>query len=357
MSETMLDLGEKAFIRRLLPKMEPHRDFVNGFGDDASVIDIGMPDVCMILKIDRAATPVAITKGWDDDYGLWGRVAVTSNCSDILAGGGTPKAVMLSLVLPGSWSAADAESVVLGCAAACRESDLAFAGGDTKEGESPQVVGCAVGLVPRAGILTRSGAAPGDILVMAGTVGGFVGSYLQLEFGDRITDPLAPRQDLLDYITRPTARWREASIMNSLRVARSAMDMSDGLFDVAKSLSQKQFGIELELDTMPFHPHSIIASRLFSIPLFNFAFGVGDWGIVYTVPKSSMGNVTAAAKEGGGTLARIGRVIEETGVFAVNGDGQRFRVDGVINEHFRIRMENPESFMERIQKDVTLLPV
>ena len=55
---TMADVGEKEFLRALLPTLAPHAAFVNGFGDDASAIRA--PDGSLIMfKIDRAAAPMA----------------------------------------------------------------------------------------------------------------------------------------------------------------------------------------------------------------------------------------------------------------------------------------------------------
>ncbi len=242
---------------RNLPTLRVHRSFVNGFGNDASVINIGIPDKSLIFKIDRAATPIATVRGWSD-YRLWGRVAVTSTCSDILAGGGNPVAVMISLVLPGSWDQKAATQIVIGCEEECNRWDVAFVGGDTKEGRCEQVVGAAVGLVENNRILSRKASEVGDNIVIAGALGGYIGSYLFLSSADTTISEDA-RQQYLSYVVYPTARWIEARQINRLGGPKVAMDTSDGLYDALQSISFGTLGIEIELASLPFHEVAIAA--------------------------------------------------------------------------------------------------
>src|SRR6266849_2733515 len=134
MGEAMNDLGEKAFLSALLPHLHVAPAFVNGFGNDASVIDLGWQEQLLVMKIDRAGSPIAAKRGWSD-YRMWGRLAVTANCNDILAVGGRPTAMMLCVCVPGSWSTRDVTDIILGCEEECLRLGIAFVGGDTKEAD------------------------------------------------------------------------------------------------------------------------------------------------------------------------------------------------------------------------------
>ena len=114
----MTDVGEKAFLAELLPKLFVDPAFVNGFGHDASVMDIGLPETNLVMKIDRAAKPIAALNGWSD-YRVWGRMAVTANCSDILAVGGRPRGFMLSLSMQADSPVDVSTAVVAGAAEEC----------------------------------------------------------------------------------------------------------------------------------------------------------------------------------------------------------------------------------------------
>jgi thiamine-monophosphate kinase len=350
----MADIGEKAFIARLLGVLERHPRLVNGFGQDASVVDLGFPSSNVVMKIDRAAQPIATRKGWSD-HRLWGRLAVTSNCSDILASGGEPKALMVALILPPEWPSDAADEIIAGVAEECAAHDVAFIGGDTKEGRSPEVVGSAIGVVRPDRMLSRDGGRPGDAIMIAGRLGGYVGAYVQLE--NEISISGDARREFLDYVTRPVARWAEATAMNASGLAVAAMDSSDGLFDVLTVFAGSSHGIELDLDAFPYHEHAVAASARYGVPILNFAFGVGDWNILYVVPSGNTNEATLRAKDAGGELQKIGTIVEEPGIRARDSVGRVFEINGVVNEHFRLRMEDGDDYMARLRTGMTLRPI
>lgn len=356
MSAQLRDLGEKAFIAQLLAGLRPADNFVNGFGHDASIIDLGLADTLLVMKIDRAAQPIASIRGWTD-FRLWGRLAVTANCSDILAIGGEPKALMLSVCLPGDWEAAAAEDVVLGCQEECERHGVAFVGGDTKEATQPQVVASAIGLIPRGRVVRRHAANIGDVILYAGQLGGYLGAYFQLAAGHVLPDEDCAR--LIEYVARPTARWRESALVYATGMPSAATDCSDGLMDVLSSLLPVGLGIELDIDAIPLHPFACDAAAALGLPAFNLAFGVGDWGIGFAVPPACADAVMAsvAAACDGIAISRIGRVTAEPGIFATESrTGRRFAVTGVVNEHFRARMEDQGNFMRAVSTLVALTP-
>jgi thiamine-monophosphate kinase len=350
----MEDLGEKAFLAQLLPRLTPHPTFVNGFGDDASAIAIGDDQVVM-FKIDRAAGPVAARRGWTD-YRMWGRLAVTSNCSDILAAGGKPAAVMIALILPRDWPAQAAVEAIEGCAEECAAHDIAFAGGDTKEGRCAELVGSAIGLSTRSAILTRRGSKPGDLIVVAGQLGGFLGSYLQiLESLDPDGRP-GPDcdQSWLEYIARPRARWSEGAYVRDSGAATGAMDTSDGLYDAVATLAGPH-GADISLETLPYHPAALTGSARLSIPVLNLGLGVGDWNIVYTVDPALW--AALSGQPSGLQLTVVGEVSERPGIRWHDPADAVLVCEPVVNQHFRSRQEDESTMIERLRTERLLRPV
>lgn len=357
MTTRLHDLGEKAFIAQLLAGLRPATSFVNGFGHDASIVDLGLADALLVMKIDRAAQPIAAIRGWTD-FKLWGRLAVTANCSDILAIGGEPKALMLSMCLPGDWQAHAAEDIVLGCQEECERRGVAFLGGDTKEAPQPQVVASAIGLIPRGRVVRRHEANVGDVILYAGQLGGYLGAYFQLAAGHPMSDN--DRARLIDYVARPTARWGESALIYATGTPSAAIDCSDGLMDVFDGLVPAGLGIDLVVEAIPLHRFARDAAAALGLPAFNLAFGVGDWGIGFAVsPAHADALLARVATTGDGiTISRIGRVTAEPGIFATDSQtGKRFAVTGVVNEHFRARMEDQGDFMQAVSKLVALTPV
>lgn len=356
---TMADVGEKQFLADLLPHLVPHSRFVNGFGDDASAI-LAPDGSVVVFKIDRAAAPMAARRGWVD-YGMWGRLAVTSNCSDILAGGGAPAAVMIAMILPRDWPAAAATEVIYGCAEECAANDIAFAGGDTKEGQAPVVVGSAIGFASRDRMLTRRGARPGDVIVVAGPLGGFLGSYLQLISAWDPSDEQSHGFDALadpwrDYVSRPRARWAEGAAVRDAGLATAAMDTSDGLYDAIATLTARH-GADIDLTALPHHKIAIqCADRLGAQPL-NLALGVGDWNIVYTVDPDRWSTFASGASNQDLELTAIGTVSAARGIRWHDAGGRRFRVEPVVNQHFAARLEDESSLLTRLRDDALLIPI
>src|SRR5450432_3975808 len=105
---TMGDLGEKAFVSHILRGLYVDPRLITGHGQDASAITMPESVAEVAFKIDRAATPVAFTHGWADSS-AWGRMAVTANCSDLLAAGSAPLAFMLAVTVPRDWPANQVE--------------------------------------------------------------------------------------------------------------------------------------------------------------------------------------------------------------------------------------------------------
>jgi len=351
---TMEDLGEKAFLAELLPRLTPHPTFVNGFGDDASAIAID-GDRVVLFKVDRAAAPVAARRGWTD-YRMWGRLAVTSNCSDILAGGGAPLAVMIAMILPRDWPADATVEVIEGCAEECAAHDIAFAGGDTKEGRSAELVGSAIGLGSRQSILTRRGSKPGDLIVLAGTLGGFLGSYLQIleSLGADGQPGPGSDEDWLGYISHPRARWAEGAYMRNSGAATGAMDTSDGLYDAVATLVGEH-GADMQLSALPYHPTAVECAAKLSISPINLGLGVGDWNIVYTVDPTHWSALNDLPEDL--QLDVIGALSERQGIRWHDPAEGVFACEPVVNQHFRSRQEDEGTMIARLRSERLLRPV
>ena len=282
---------------------------MNGFGHDASVIDIGLPDINLVMKIDRAAKPIAALNGWSD-YRVWGRLAVTANCSDILATGGRPTAFMLSVSVTGDTSAEIVREIVSGASEECAARNVAFLGGDTKEAASTNIVGAALGTIPKARHFDRRRGKVGDLLILAGELGGFLGGYWNCQTA------ISPPADAVEYLAHPRASWREADALAVPAGVRSACDLSDGLASSAMNLAEAGAGVLLEFSSLPFHPLALSSAVTRDVDILPYAFGVGDWGILYAVDPAMRPSVDALRAHGL-SVAIVGAIVAEDGLFFV----------------------------------------
>lgn len=344
-SATMTDLGEKGFLAGLLPSLSVDARFVNGFGHDASVIDLGL-ERDLVMKIDRAATPIASLNGWAD-YRVWGRIAVTANCSDILTVGGEPKGFMLSLSIAPDTPANIAEEIIRGAAEECERCDVAFLGGDTKEAVGLNIVGSAIGTIPKGRHHDRLQGHPGDLLVLAGQLGGFLGGYRQCVSRD-------PSGEALRYLCEPSAAWREARALSQIAGIRSACDLSDGLASSVRQVVAAGAGAVLDFASLPFHGLAIGNAAERGADLLNYAFGVGDWGIVYAIAPEDKAQVEDL-RLAGLAIAIVGTVVDKPGLFLRRGG--LFEVSIFENEHFRRRMEDQGSYFDELEAGLELRPI
>jgi thiamine-monophosphate kinase len=344
-SATMTDLGEKGFLARLLPGLSVDARFVNGFGHDASVIDLGL-EHNLVMKIDRAATPIASLNGWAD-YRVWGRIAVTANCSDILTVGGEPKGFMLSLSIAPDTPASIAEEIIRGAAEECERCDVAFLGGDTKEAIGLNIVGSAIGTIPKGRHHDRRQGHPGDLLVLAGQLGGFLGGYRQCASQD-------PSGEALRYLCEPSAAWREARALSQIAGIRSACDLSDGLASSVGQVVAAGAGAVLDFASLPFHGLAISNAARRGADILNYAFGVGDWGIVYAIAPEDKAQIEGL-RLAGLAIAIVGTVVDEPGLFLKRGG--LFAISIFENEHFRRRMEDQGSYFDELEAGLELRPI
>lgn len=348
----MSDIGEKAFLQRLLPSLTISKAFLNGFGHDASVIDIGLPDLAVAFKIDRAARPIAAFQGWTS-FEVWGRLAVAANISDILAVGARPTAFMLSVTVPSVWDESRVREIVSGAAEACASHNIAFVGGDTKEGEEPNIVGAAIGVVSKSNIVSRRSARVGDVVVLAGHLGGFAGSYLLKTHGLSAVNPDEDR-----CIAYPDCAWVEANHLFQACAITSAVDLSDGLSEGLRLLTDHDHGVLVDVDSLPLHGSAREAAHRLNIHPLNFAFTVGDWGMLFTMSEVDAQHALKSAPVGS-ELRIIGKIVDENeaGFFSPSSDTRFEMAHDLTNEHFRRRMESETDYFSEIAKLSILEPV
>jgi thiamine-monophosphate kinase len=140
---------------------------------------------------------------------LVGRKALAINLSDIAAMAGEPCAAFVGIVLPGNRPRSFAEAVFEGLFALAEEWNVSIAGGDTNTWDGPLVISVTLlGLADERGPVLRSGACPGDWILVTGGLGGSLQSGRHLTF---------------------TPRIREARALHAAADLHAMIDLSDGL--------------------------------------------------------------------------------------------------------------------------------
>lgn len=253
----------------------------------------------------------------DDPPEAIGWKALAVNLSDLAAKGAKPEGFVLTLALPQGWTEAWLAGFAVGIARMAGEAGCPLIGGDTVSTTGPLTLSItAFGTVPAGRMVKRSGARPGDVVLVSGTVGdGALG--LKTHGPDRPGWVAAldaeDRAFLADRYLHPQPRHAFAAALQ--RHASAAMDVSDGLVgDLAKLLKASGVGAEIDLDAVPLSP-AARAAVMADPALAELAWtGGDDYEILCTASEGEYPALMAAAKEVMLPLAPIGRITGEAGV-------------------------------------------
>ncbi len=164
-----------------------------GLGDDTAVLD--SPGGSLLFASDAAVEDVHFRL----DFSTVGQAVqkvVTSNVSDIYAMGGEPSGIVFTSGLPEKCGEEDLVSIVDGLQRSCGVYGMRLFGGDTVLSPSGYFFDVAIiGSMPEGfAPFRRSGARPGDLLVLFGEVGGSLAGLRLLEgiSGGGSAGPLDP---------------------------------------------------------------------------------------------------------------------------------------------------------------------
>ena len=241
---TVAQLGERALIQRISARLAPRPWVVVGPGDDAAVIE-PEPRTLDVLTTDALVEGIHFDRRFCPPDAI-GHKALAVNLSDLAAMGASPRAALLSLVLPGALTVHDVDGLLDGLLALAVRYNVALIGGNIARSPGPLVVDVtAIGSVAARRVLTRAGARPGDDVYVTGSIGaGAAGLQAFREEGDL---PAAKERYL-----RPEPRVRAGLLLGRNRAASACMDLSDGLGDGLRQMAEASgVGIAVETAALP----------------------------------------------------------------------------------------------------------
>ncbi len=317
---SVADVGEHALIALVRERLPRAPAWVAiGLGDDAAVVeperntlDVFTTDALVEgVHFDRAYTaPAAI-----------GHRALAVNLSDLAAMGASPRAALLSLVLPPALLLSDFEALIDGFLALAAAHGVTLAGGNITRSPGPLLVDVtATGSVRRRRVLTRSGARPGDDVWVSGAVGAAAAGRGSLA-GVLPRDPAMAACEAA--FLRPEPRIRLGMLLGRNGAASACIDLSDGLADGLHQLSlASAAGIEIDAEAVPVAPPARAwFAALGEDALISAVTGGDDYELLFTVrPRHRSRFRTVRQQVGAVPLTRIGVVSSTPGVtFRRNG--------------------------------------
>ena len=138
------------------------------------LVGIGAPDDAAVYRLDAEHALVVTTDFFtpivDDPYS-YGAIAAANALSDIYAMGARPVLALNIAALPPQLPVDVSGQIMLGLAEKVREAGAVIAGGHTIQDQEPKVGLAVIGFVHPDRLLTKSGARPGDVLVLTKPLG------------------------------------------------------------------------------------------------------------------------------------------------------------------------------------------
>lgn len=241
--ETIADLGENEALRRTVSRLNSGDFAIVGSGDDAAVV--ATSDDRFVVTTDTMIEGHDFRLDWSTGYDL-GWKAVASNVADVAAMGARPTALVVALAVPATTEISWLEAFADGLREACQTlvPGASVVGGDLAASNQIMIAVTAHGSLEGRAPVLRSGAQPGDILAVAGTLGRAACGLALLRSGEATA--ISAYDDWVNVQRRPQPPI-QAGIDAATSGATSMLDLSDGLAKDAHRIARAS-GVTLVID-------------------------------------------------------------------------------------------------------------
>ena len=297
----MTKLDEKEIIAIFANKLG-----ISNLDDVALLLDKGI-----VIKSDMLVASTDVPPGMQ----AWqvARKSVVSCISDLAAKGVKPHAAVISVGIPNSYSMqrSNIEGLAKGFAIASKEFGVKIVGGDTNEA-GELVIDCSMIGFPVFKIPTRSGARPGDYVIVSGTFGFAPAGLAILLQQKAITASSIFRKRALKSVLEPHPRQSFGLVI--ARYSSASIDSSDGLAVSLYELASQSRGVDITIYRIPAVEGLDKFARENSFETHELVFHGGEeYEIVATISPTKIRQAEAAARKAGVSLHVIGRVQRGSG--------------------------------------------
>jgi thiamine-monophosphate kinase len=287
-----------------------------------SEVRLGIGDDCALLRPRRGEEFAVTTDLSIAGRHFWlaihppesiGHRAIVRGLSDLAALGARPVAALVSLAVPRKLAGVWTSRFYDGLLALANAHKTALAGGDLSESPIPLADIVLVGSVPAGKALLRSGARPGEVVYVTGTLGGSAAGLARLaEMGEPPAGSAKRRRipratsisggdERLALHLYPQPRIAQGLWLRRRGIASAAIDLSDGLsIDITHLCEESGVAAEIDAALLPIHPAATLEQALH---------GGEDYELLFTAPASARVPKAIA----GVPVTRIGRILKRGG--------------------------------------------
>jgi len=306
------ELGEFGLIeriRKILP--EGGRDVLVGIGDDVAVLRREDGRV-WLATCDVQVEGSHFLREAIDPRDL-GHKALAVNLSDVASAGGAPRFALVSLGLPRNLEVSFVEGIYEGLREEAGRHGVDVVGGNISSVRHGLFIDIfLIGEAVADEVVLRSGAKPGDRILVTGSIGDAAAGVAllldpTLKAEATYADVARLRRD------RPEPRVREGRIVGSSGLASAMIDISDGLAGDLGHIFERS-GVSARIDAARL-PAALENRRLglaYKGDEWHFALHGGeDYELLIASPPEKAGHLAATITEATGTpVADVGEILE-----------------------------------------------
>ena len=287
-----------------------------GIGDDCAVLDLPRGSRALVTT-DFSLEGIHFRREWHPPDSV-GHRCLARGLSDIAAMGGTPHAAFLSLAVPADLPQRWVDGFIAGLLKLAKQYSVTLAGGDTAQSPDGILADIVVlGSVPKGKAILRSGARPGDILYVTGTLGLSVAALAELRRGKK----LQPAKHPCHFY--PDPRIAVGQFLREKKLATAMIDTSDGLStDLRHICDESKVGALVDQTLLP-----VTSGR----DRFRDALHGGeDYELLFTAsPRHSIPDEIT-----GVPITRIGRITKSRHIKLTQPDGSTLPLSPQGWQHF-----------------------
>jgi len=210
---------------------------------------------------------------------------------------GQARLATVAIGLPNSISIEMVDALYEGLRDAALDYGVSVVGGDTTAATKLVLSITVVGDCKPSDLVLRSGAAPGNLICVSGTLGASYAGLRILQHhkqqllheGDKYRPDLVEFETVIQRHLRPFARVDIVSSLGDLNLKPTAMiDISDGLASDLRHLCKKsECGAEIEWEVLPVASETKTAADLLDEPLDRYCLSGGeDYELLFCVDSS-----------------------------------------------------------------------
>ena len=305
--------GEFDLIAWFRERTEIRSRTVLGIGDDSAILRSTPGELLVTTDILMDGRHFRLER---DEPGDIGYKALAVNLSDIAAMAGVPIAAVVAVALPRDRAVEVAQALHAGMTSLADRFEVDLVGGDTNAWDGPLVISVTLlGEATSRGPVRRSGARPGDAILVTGPLGG----------------------SLLGRHLRPEPRVAEALVLHHKAPLHALIDISDGLAsDLAHILEESGgLGAVLDADSIPIHPDALTMSRQDGRPAIDHALHDGEDFELCVVVAPDDADLLIQSPPLSAAVHRVGTITATPGLWLCGEDGVLSQVAPRGFDHLR----------------------